>query len=657
MERGLNHYLPVATLLRMLIVLVLVFAPHVTHLPTWESALIVALMLWRAVAAQRQWRMPPKILRAALVIATVGGVYASFGHVTGQTAGTALLCMMVALKLIELRERRDVMVMVFLMYFLLITHFFYSQEIWTSVYLLLSCVAITALLIECQHLGALAPRQTLRKAGVMVAQALPLMLIMFVLFPRIPGPLWGLPSDAGASARSGLSDSMSPGDIAALIQSDEVAFRVRFDGPAPPPAERYWRGPVFDHFDGRTWKRGWAAPRALQADQVRYEGTPVRYELTLEPTRMPWLLALDLPQAVGLPRDTTLDRDGELLSRKPVNERIRYTLTSNPQYALEPALDARARTRLTRLPEGRDPRAVALAQRWKQQGLDDAAIVMTALNMIRTENFVYTLRPPALGTDNIDEFLFDTRRGFCEHYSSSFTFLMRAAGIPARIVTGYQGGERNDVGGYYVVSQADAHAWSEVWYGGRWHRVDPTAAVAPERIERGLDAAIGAGEGLPGYLARRTAWRDAVKLRWDWLNARWNGLVLGYGPELQQQFLERFGLGDMRSMILALTILLTGGLSIVGLLLLRRAAPARSPDRTLREWRRLGQKLAARGYVQRSDEGPRDFVARVLRERPEWQDRLQPALDLYLRSRYLNDGDDDTLALLRRTVNAARFAR
>ncbi|NGY03648.1 DUF3488 domain-containing transglutaminase family protein [Solimonas terrae] len=654
-ERGLNDYLPVATLLRMLAVLLLILAPHASHLPVWESALIVALLSWRGMAARRQWRMPPRILRAALVFAALGGVYASFGHVSGQTAGTALLCLMAALKLVELRERRDVMVMVFLMYFLLITHFFYSQEIWTAIYLLASCVAITALLIECQHLGALSPRQTLRKAGVMVAQALPLMLMMFILFPRIPGPLWGLPSDAGAAARSGLSDSMSPGDIAALIQSDAVAFRVRFEGAAPPPDQRYWRGPVFDHFDGRTWKHGWTPPRALSADAVRYEGAAVRYELTLEPTRMPWLLALDLPQARDLPPDSQLDDDGELLARHPVNERVRYTLTSYPHYLLEPELDVRERERLTSLPKGRDPRAVALARGWKAQGLSDPAIVATALQMIRRQNFVYTLRPPALGTDSIDEFLFDTRRGFCEHYSSSFTFLMRAAGIPARVVTGYLGGELNELGGYYIVSQSDAHAWSEVWYGGSWHRVDPTAAVAPERVERGLDAAIGSGEGLPAYLARRTAWRDAVKLRWDWLNARWNGLVLGYGPELQQRFLERFGLDDLRSMILALTVLLTTSMSIVGLLLLRRAAPARSADRALREWQRLQHRLAARGYVQRGDEGPRDFVARVLGERPDWRAPLQTAADLYLQTRYLQAPDAGLLTALQQAVRAARL--
>ncbi|MGH8447032.1 MAG: transglutaminase TgpA family protein [Solimonas sp.] len=650
----LADYLPVATLLRLLAVLALVFAPHAARLPVWESACIAAMLLWRTWAARRQWRMPPRLLRAALVFAAVGAVYASYGRVTGQTAGTALLCLMAALKLVELRGRRDVMVMIFLMYFMLVTHFLYSQEIWTAAYLLVTCLAITASLIECQHLGQLPPRQTLRKAAVMVGQSLPLMLIIFILFPRIPGPLWGLPTDAGA-ARSGLTDSMAPGDIAALIQSNEVAFRVRFEGRAPPPAERYWRGPVLDRFDGRTWARGWGVARPLAADAVRYRGTALRYELTLEAGRMPWLLALELPQPVGLPPDAQLNENGELLAARPVIERMRYTLVSNTQFDLGPQLDERLRGRWTQLPKNFDPRSVALARGWKAQGLSDAAIVDTALAMIREQNFVYTLRPPALGRDSIDEFLFDTRRGFCEHYSSSFTFLMRAAGIPARVVTGYQGGTLNEPGGYYVVSQSDAHAWSEVWLDGRWKRIDPTAAIAPERIERGLDSAIGADEGLPDYLARRTAWRDALQVRWDWLNARWNGLVLGYGPELQEQFLRRFGIADMRSMILVLTGLVTGVMAIVGLLLLRRAAPARSNDAALREWQRLSRKLARRGMRQRSDEGPRDFVARVLQARPDWQAALQPAAELYLRSRYLDAPDAALLAALRRAVSAARF--
>ncbi|WP_028081377.1 transglutaminase TgpA family protein [Solimonas soli] len=651
----LADYLPVRTLLHLLAVFTLVLGPHVAHLPVWASVAIAALLLWRAYATRRQWRMPSKLLRAALVLVVLGAVFASFGRISGQTAGTTLLCLMGSLKLVELRGRRDVMVMIFLMYFMLVTHFLYSQEMWTAAYLLLSCVAITALLIECQHLGTMSPRQTLRKGAVMIAQALPLMLAMFVLFPRIPGPLWGLPEDSGATAHSGLGDSMSPGDIASLIASDEVAFRVRFEGPAPAPAARYWRGPVFERFDGRTWARHWTQPPPLPADALHYDGTALRYELTLEANRKPWLFALEMPQLAELPKDASFNLNGELLAAKPVDERLRYTLRSNPRFSFAPPLDARDRERLTRLPRGFDPRSLALARQWKAQGLSDAAIVQTALRMIREQNFVYTLRPPTLGRDSIDEFLFTTRRGFCEHYSSAFTFLMRAAGIPARVVTGYQGGTLNEPGGYYVISQADAHAWSEVWVDGRWQRVDPTAAIAPERVERGLGAAIGAAEGLPGYLADRAPWRDLLRARWDWVNAQWNGLVLGYGPELQQRFLERFGIDDVRKMILTLTVLLVAGMTIVGFVLMRRAAPAHAPDAALREWQRLLRKLARRGYAPRADEGPRDFIARVLSARPAWRPLLQPPLELYLRSRYLDTPDAAALAMLHRLVRTLRL--
>jgi len=651
----LADYLPVRSLLHLLAVFTLVLGPHVSHLPVWSSIAIGLLLLWRAYATSRQWRMPSKLLRAVLVFVTLGAVFASFGRISGQTAGTTLLCLMGSLKLVELRGRRDVMVMIFLMYFMLITHFLYSQELWTAAYLLVSCVAITALLIECQHLGSLSPRQTLRKAAIMVGQALPLMLALFVLFPRVPGPLWGLPADSGATARTGLSDSMSPGDIAELIQSDEVAFRVRFEGAAPPPAARYWRGPVLEQFNGRTWTRPWAqAP--LEADAVHYEGEGLRYELTLEPSHKPWLLALEMPQPVGLPKDARLNRGGELLAAKPINERLRYTLQSHTQFRFAPALPEHERRRLTRLPDGLNPRSLALSRQWKAQGLSDADIVDTALRMIREQEFVYTLLPPTLGRDGIDEFLFNTRRGFCEHYSSAFTFLMRAAGIPARVVTGYQGGTLNEPGGYYVVTQADAHAWSEVWIDGRWQRIDPTAAIAPERVERGLGAAIEVAEGLPAYLVSRTPWREVLRARWDWINAQWNGLVLGYGPELQQRFLERFGIDDVRKMILTLTLLLVAGMSIVGVLLLRRASPAHKPDAALREWQRLTQKLARRGYQQAGDEGPRDFIERVLRARPEWRPQLQAALALYLRSRYLETPDATVLSDLRRAVGAARQA-
>ncbi len=630
----MNEYLPLLTLWRLLAVLALTLLPHMARLPVWASLFIAGLIVWRGLAAYRQWRMPPPWLKFVVTALAFAGVMASFGRVSGQNAGTALLCVMAALKLLEFKGRRDVMIVVFLMYFMLVTHFLYSQELWTVAYLLVCVTAITALLVECQHRGALSPRLTLRKGGVMVLQALPLMALLFVLFPRIPGPLWGLPADAGA-ARSGLSDRMSPGDISSLIQSAEIAFRVEFFDPPPAPAQRYWRGPVFDSFDGRSWEEALPTLVPGYAPALQLGGAPIRYALTLEPHRARWLLALEMPAAATLPDDAFLGREGTLLARKNVIERRRYTLSSHPQFSLAADLAPRSQARYLRLPAGYNPRTAALAQRLRDAAATPADIVSAALRLFREQPFVYTLQPPALGRDSVDDFLFATRRGFCEHYASAFTVLMRAAGIPARVVTGYQGGQLNEIGGYFVVRQSDAHAWSEVWLDGRgWVRVDPTAAVAPERIERSIEAALADRELLPSHLSARTRLRFYVEARWDWLNAQWNGWVLAYGPELQQEFLRRFGIGDLRGMILALTLLGTAMLAVLGGILLRQAAPARTRDRVLREWQRLSRRLARTGVAQRRDEGPRDYITRVRAQRPDLAAPLEDALAAYLSARY-----------------------
>jgi protein-glutamine gamma-glutamyltransferase len=630
----MKEYLPLASLWRLLAVLLLAISPHFVRLPLWESTLIVAVIGWRGLAAYKQWRLPPTWLKLAITALAFAGVFVAFsGRLSGQNAGTALLCVMAALKLLEFKDRRDVMVVVFLMYFLVMTHFLFSQELWTVAYLLGCVLAITAVLIECQHRGALAPRLTLRKGGMIVLQALPLMLLLFVLFPRIPGPLWGLPSDAGA-ARSGLSDRMAPGDISSLIESDDVAFRVDFRDTVPAPAARYWRGPVFDSFDGRSWEEGFATLAPGYGPEVEMLAQPIRYEITLEPHRTRWLMALDMPASASFPEDAFLGREGVLLARRNVTERRRYELTSYTEYRIAPELAMPSR--YLRLPERYNPRTLALARELRERFDDDGALIQHVLRMFREQDYYYTLQPPLLGRDSVDEFLFETRRGFCEHYSSAFAVLMRAAGVPSRIVTGYQGGQRNDIGGYYVVRQSDAHAWTEVWLAGRgWVRVDPTAAVAPQRIEQSIEAALGPlGERLPGHLSARTRLRFYIEARWEWANAQWNALVLAYGPELQQQLLGRFGLDDLRRMILALTIALTGVLAVIGLMLVRRAAPARTEDAALREWQRLTRLLGRAGFPQQASEGPQDYVERVSRERPQWRPQLDAIAQLYLGARY-----------------------
>lgn len=630
-----SSYLHVSTLLRLLAVLMLVLAPHFVRLPYWETAAVLAVVAWRAWAARRHFVMPGKLIRAALALAAFAAVYASYGRINGQHAGVALLVVMVALKLTEMDQRRDVMVMVFLLYFLCTTHFLFSQELWTLAYLLLAAIAITALLIEANHAGEPLPlKVSLRRGGGLIAQALPLMLLMFVLFPRVPAPLWGLPSDAGAG-RSGLSDRMAPGDIAALILSDQLAFRVKFDGAAPPQNQLYWRGPVFWDFDGREWSEG--GPRYDAPYPVELQGLATDYEVTLEANRTTWLFALDAIDQSQLPPHTLVTTDGRLLAEKTVRERMLYRASSHLNYRAQAVLPGYARSMALRLPSKRNPRTVALAQQWRQAGLDDRGVMNAALSMYRKQPFFYTLKPSAIDSrDPVDQFLFDTRKGFCEHYASSFTTLMRAAGIPARVVTGYQGGARNSIGDYYTVRQSDAHAWSEIWLAGAgWVRVDPTAAVAPDRIEKNLESALGASESLP-FALRRSSSQLFVQLeaRWDWVNAQWNRLVLAYGSDLQQEFLSHFGLSGWRDLMLAMIVALSLVIGLFGLIALRRALPVRNTDEALRLWRKATAKLARAGLLQKPHEGPEHFAMRVAAKQPEWAAAMQRLLAAYLASRY-----------------------
>ena len=649
----MTDYLTQTTLLRLLAVLALVIGPHLARLPLWESLLLGAVIGWRALISLRQWRLPAPWLRSLIALACFGAVYADFHSISGMSAGTALLSIMAVLKLLEMRTRRDVMVVVLLMYFILVTHFLFSQEIWTIAYLLACSVAITALLMDCNHAGEALPlRVLLRAGGIMVAQALPLMLIFFVLFPRIPGPLWSLPTDTGAG-RTGLSENMSPGDIASLMESDEIAFRVRFLDRVPAPRERYWRGPVFTYFDGRGWKPSIFA--TLNPPQIDVIGEPTHYELTLEPHGARWLLALDIPDPSSLPAETQLDSDDLLLSRKSVQQRLILRGTAYTRYHLQPQLNPRLRSIALQLPRVYNPRTLELASQWRAQGLDDAGVVNKALQMFRQENYSYTLQPPRLGRDSVDDFLFNTRQGFCEHYAGSFTFLMRAAGIPARVVTGYQGGEKNDIGDYYVVRQYDAHAWSEVWLENQgWVRVDPTAAVAPERVEHGLGSAMSLANGLPGFLAHRSSVKLAFTMRWDWVNQKWNEWVLAYGPELQSDFLRNFGIEDWSQMILVMTVMITLGTAVVSLLLLRQFTPVRPRDQALRLWRQALQRLEKVGLVQAPHEGPQDFTRRVVAERPALEAAMQRLLRAYLHLRYLDAADDIALQEMLAAAKALR---
>lgn len=637
------------TTLRLLVVLAVVGAPHVLNIPLWAAALVLVIGLWRAGVATRGWPLPGRAVKLAVTGLAVAGVLATFGSLNGQTPGVTLLLLMAALKLTETVRHRDHMVMVMLAYFLLVTHFLFNQEIPMIGFLLLCTVLVTAMLVEVNHpQGPMPLRTTLRSGGIMVAQALPIMVVFFILFPRIPGPLWGLPSDAGANAVTGLSDSMSPGDITNLALSDEVAFRVRFQDEPPPPSQRYWRGPVFWEFDGRTWSQGDSAALSIGGDLGEL-GNRIDYELTLEANRKPWLLALDMPDTAM--SGAFFDRGRSLVSKKAVMERRLLRLTSYTDYVLDRELHPWTRRLALTLPASSSPRAREWVAELRATHGSDQALIRAVLQRFGQDPFTYTLQPPGLGSQPVDQFLFDTRRGFCEHYASAFVVLMRAAGIPARVVTGYQGGERN--GGYFIVRQSDAHAWTEVWMEGEgWVRVDPTAAVAADRIEFGLGQALPAGEPVPGLARRTGAWLESVQLQWDMLNAAWNAWVLGYGPELQQQFMAKLGLRDWRRMILTLVLLVTVLLGAVGLWALWQSRPARHADEALQLWNRVSRKLKRIGLERRDSEGPEAWAARVIKQQPELASSMQALTRDYVQARYV--GQADAVQRLRAQVRALR---
>jgi transglutaminase-like putative cysteine protease len=624
--------------------LALVAAPHTPRLPWWLNLVALIFVAWRVYLGWGDRALPAKWLLALFVFGGLLGVYFTYRTIFGRDSGVALLVLFLSLKLLEMNQQRDAMVLVLLAYFLALTNFFYSQTLPTAGLMLVSVLVNTASLVHFAAPGR-ALGANLKTAGVLLAQAAPVMLILFFLFPRVQGPLWGLPQDA-YSGVTGLSDSMSPGLISRLSQSDAIAFRVKFQKEAPPRPQLYWRGPVFWHFDGRTWRRGDFRPFG----QLSFEasGNPYDYEITLEPHNYNWLFALEL--AANVPPSANVTTDYMLISRTPVRNRVRYALRSYTNFTTRGAGEAEEIARGLQLPRGFNPKARELAESWAASIDSGAAIAQKALSYFRQQGFVYTLEPPLLGRDSVDEFLFGTKEGFCEHYASSFVFLMRAAGVPARVVTGYQGGDINPVDDYMVVRQSDAHAWAEVWLKGRgWVRVDPTAAAAPVRVESGVAAAVPATDPLP-LMARTTlVWLREARYNWDALANKWNQLVLGYNPERQREFLTRVGMSEPSWENMALTLFwgVCGLLVLLTAWLLRRI---RTADPVQRLWLRFCAKLGKKGSPRAPHEGPADFVARAAERYPGEAERIRAIGERYVALRYGEMADPRVLAELRMLV-------
>jgi len=622
--------------------LAVVLAPHALRLPIWLSVLVVVFIVWRIGVmrglslpglARRRLPPPPRLMLVAMVSAASLGVFLQYGTLFGREPGVALLSIMIAMKLLELRSQRDATVLVFLAYFLVITNFLYSQTLPTALLMMAAVWLITSTMIGF-HQREPSVRQTASLAAQLLVQAVPLMVVLFLFFPRLPGPLWGLPRDAGQGV-TGLSDSMSPGSFGQLSASANVAFRVEFAGPLPRPADLYWRGPVFSQFDGRIWTIGSGSSAPAQPPVVRALSDPIAYTITLEPHFERWLLALDMPTA--LPPQARLSGEFVLLANGQVRDRIRYEGRAALDYRVNENETEAGLSRALQLPAGLNARSLALAAKLREEGLSPAQIVETVLDRFRSEPFFYTTSPPLLDSrDTVDQFLFESRRGFCEHYASAFTFLMRAAGIPARVVTGYQGGVLNPMGNYVVVRQAEAHAWSEVWLAGRgWVRVDPTAAVSPSRVESGIAASIAQGDPLPLMVRGSLPMLSRAGFAMDAMANAWNQWVLSYNNQRQQQFLRNLGIDATDWKTLSLMLLVgAGAATLLAALFALRGLRPRRRDPIVHAWERLCHKLARAGFERTPGEGPTAFARRVAAARPDLADRLLDIAAHYVRLRY-----------------------
>ncbi len=608
-------------------------APHLLHQAYWLSALAGLLMAWACRLWWKDERLPGRWVLLLLVLVGCSGILIEFRTLFGRDAGVAMLVVFMAMKLLELKSRRDAMVVVVLGYFLLLTHYLYSQSIPTGAWLLFALWLVTATLIRLHGGPASTTKATLRYGASLCLQAIPFMLALYLLFPRISGPLWGLPSDAHAGM-TGLSETMSPGSISRLAQSADIAFRARFAEALPAKQKLYWRGPVMEHFDGTTWRPH--DSRGVSA-QLEALSPPLRYELTLEPHNQRWILALDAP--TQLPEGLSVSGLLAVTQRLPVIERQRYQLAANLNYRFNTSEDSRVLRRNLILPPKANPQTRALAERWRSTDNRPESVISQAQALFAAE-FTYTLQPPLLGANGIDEFLFQTRSGFCEHYASAFVFLMRAAGIPARVVSGYQGGEFNPLDGTLVVRQSDAHAWAEVWLEGQgWVRVDPTASVSPTRIETGIADALPFGEPLPALVQWRADWLRNLRYRWEAANNAWNQHILGYDPQRQRELLSHLGMPDTDWRSLATLLGIICSLLVAAMMAWTLYQRPRL-DPALRLWQKALRQLARRQVDCAPWETPMALAKRVREQHPELADTFQNVVDAYLQVRYGQPNND-----------------
>ena len=632
--------------------LVISMIPQLMSMPFHLVLITLLPVMWRLLAEFRGWKPMPMFLRIMATVFVVATLVSTYGGLIGRHAAVSMLVLMLALKLLETFRVRDARVVASLSLFLCGTQFLFSQGVPMIIYIiacLLSSLIAFMYLTRCEAFRVLgnAPdtdRSLLSELGFgagLMALALPIGLALFLLFPRWGSPLWGLPEEA-LDARSGLSDSMSPGSIQGLFMDDSPAFRAQFDSPLPSNSEMYWRGPVFWDFDGREWKVSYLSRNLMADSKPDLQTAPFRYTVQMEPTEQKWLFALDYPALK--PRRARMTIDYQLLSFRPVTQLREYVMASDPNFLDSPVIKQTLLRAALELPEGFNPRTAELMSTWRKEAASDGEIIQRALQYFNRQQFRYTLNPPLLSRHTVDEFMFDTQEGFCEHYASAFTVMMRMAGIPARVVTGYQGGIYNPMGSYVLVRQSDAHAWSEVWVrGSGWTRIDPTAAVAPERIESGAMSAINQRRHLLDF-----QWLRNVRNSVDIFQRGWNNWVVNFGADHQSRLLSILGwdmVGPAKLVVTLIAIIMVIG-AIIFLLVPRllKFRSSRKSDPLLILWKKFTRKLAKAGFASQPSMAAMELAATANSQLNYNGDDILKIAKLYTLCRYSqNSGNQDEL--------------
>ncbi len=627
----------------------LIVLPHVYHLPMGVFGFFCFLLTWRFYGIWKPERLPSFPWIVFLIVCGMAILSLQHRGILGRDGGTSLFVIALGLKLMEIKTERDLYLINYLAFIVAASQFLFEQSILMAAYILFVCCVLLATLVYINSYKA-DTKVSLKKAAVIIAQAIPMAIVVFILFPRVDPPKWLMFNDEHQK-KTGLSDTMEPGSISDLGMSDELVFRVKFTGPIPPQRQRYWRGPVLTLTDGKKWTQARDLSYGRFLDKVKFTGQAYRYTLLIEPQEKDWVFALDMPAEFSNPLEQNANY--QITTTDDLRKRTEFKLVSNPNYntGYLTKTEYRDARQLPSVPSEKIKQLIA-----QLHGYDSppTAFINNLLNHFRKEDFHYTLTPPLMETNPIETFLFETRSGFCSHYSAAFVYLLRAADIPARVVTGYQGGELNEVGDFLEIKQADAHAWAEVWLDKQgWVRFDPTAAVAPERVEKNIDINSLVPGGVISYEqsgASKTAFNLLKQARkfWSHVDYNWQRWVINYNNANQSRFMSSFGIKDMKTMVYWMMVIVGVITALLSVFLFYQRP--REKNRTLMVYNKFLKKLAKVGLIKGIGEGARDFADRIKPELPEQADIIEQVTVAFIKQYYGGKPSEENFMVLERSV-------